>query len=104
MNLNSIYPLQKDNKKLEVELSSAFVGVVSLQSTTISDFHYGILGGYNSIVNLDKSSVINMRGVGIKLIHPRIFKMQSCIIQKVEEDGIDIIMIQPKMEKSSVDS
>lgn len=45
-----------------------FVGVISLQSTTISDFYCGILGGFNCIVNCDKSSFINMRGTSIKTI------------------------------------
>ena len=80
-------------------MSNDFVGVLSLQSTTISDFHYGIIGGYNSIVNLEKSSIINNRGTAIKLIHPRIFKMQASIIQKSDDDGIEITFIQNKNEK-----
>jgi hypothetical protein len=100
MNISSIIPSSKNGAKAEIELQSDFVGVVSLQSTTVSDFHHGILAGYNSIVNLDKSSLINLRGTAIKVVHPRIFKMSSSVIQKVEEDGIEIKLIQPKLEKN----
>jgi len=54
--------------------------VISLNSCTISDFHYGIIGGYNSIINLDKSSIINVRGTAVRIIHPRIFKITACVI------------------------
>ena len=100
MNIGSIVPVSKNGGKAEIELQSDFVGVISLQSTTISDFHHGILAGYNSIINLDKSSLINIRGTAIKVVHPRIFKMSSSVIQKVEEDGVDIKLIQPKLEKN----
>lgn len=54
--------------------------MISLNSTTISDFHYGVIGGYNSIINLDSSSLIDIRGTAIKVIHPKIFKMSSCVL------------------------
>jgi hypothetical protein len=41
-----------------------------------------------------------MRGTAIKVVHPRIFKMSSSVIQKVEEDGVEIKLIQPKLEKN----
>lgn len=66
MNIDSILPQTQAHKE-QVEFSE-FVGVISLQSTTISDFYNGLLGGYNSIINLDKSSIINVRGAAIKLI------------------------------------
>jgi len=81
MNASSIFPVLKPGKeKLEIDLNSEFIGVISLNSTTISDFHNGVLGGYNSIINLDKSSIINSRGTAIRMIHPRIFKLSSSVI------------------------
>ena len=65
-----------------------FVGVISLNSTTVSDFHFGIVAGFNSIINLDKSSIINTRGVAIRSLQPRILKITSSVIQQCEEDGI----------------
>lgn len=56
------------------------MGVISLNSTTINDFYNGIIGGYNSIINLDKSSIINTRGTAIRMINPRIFKISSSVI------------------------
>eukprot|EP00347_Sterkiella_histriomuscorum_P013188 403365673 len=100
MNTLSIYPSQKQGiTKGEIELQSDFIGVISLNSTTISDFYNGIIGGYNSIINLDKSSIINSRGTAIKMIHPRIFKISSSVIQKCEEDALDIKILQPSKEK-----
>jgi hypothetical protein len=73
--------------------NSDFVGVISLNSTTISDFHYGVLGGMNSIINIDKSSLINLRGTALRLVHPRILKVTSSVIQVTEEDGIVIKIV-----------
>jgi len=56
-----------------------FIGVVSLQSTTIADFYYGVLAGANAICNLDKSSCLNMRGIAVKAIQPRILKVTNCV-------------------------
>lgn len=57
-----------------------FIGVISLQSTTITDFHFGVLGGQNAILTCDKSSFINMRGTAIQMMQPRIMKMTSSVI------------------------
>lgn len=56
------------------DLENDFIGVLSLQSTTIADFHFGVLAGFHSIVNLEKSSIINGRGSAIRVVNPRIFK------------------------------
>jgi hypothetical protein len=45
--------------------NSKFTGILSLQSTTIADFHYGILNGFQSVINMERSSIINNRGIGI---------------------------------------
>jgi hypothetical protein len=81
MNLNSILPLigiQKPN--ITIQSKEDYVGVISLCSTTVSDFYFGLLGGYNSIINCDKSSFINMRGTSIKMIKPQIVKITSSVI------------------------
>lgn len=72
--------------------------MISLQSTTISDFYFGVLGGYNSILNCDKSSFINLRGTAVKMIQARILKMTSSVIQRTDGDGIDIKYIQGKTD------
>jgi hypothetical protein len=99
MNIDSVLP-QTQSQQETIEYPE-FVGVISLQSTTISDFYNGLMGGYNSIINLDKSSIINVRGAAIKLIHPRFFKITSSVIQKTEEEGIEIKLIQPKSIKKA---
>jgi hypothetical protein len=75
--------------------------VISLQSTTISDFYYGFFGGFDSIINCEKSSFINMRGTAIKMIKPKIVKITSCVIQRAEGDGIDLKYILPKEDEYS---
>jgi len=67
-----------------------YVGVISLSSTTISDFHYGILGGSSSIINMDKSSVINNRGTAIRVVNPRVLKVQGAVFQKIAKTSIEI--------------
>lgn len=67
-----------------------YVGVISLQSTSISDFHFGILGGSSSIINLDKSSVINNRGTAIRVINPRVLKVQGAVFQKISGTSIEV--------------
>jgi len=74
-------------------LSSDYLGVVSLQSTTVSDFHYGILGGFQSIINLEKSSIINVRGTTIKAVNPKIFKLNGCVFQKASKGALDIRLV-----------
>ena len=86
-----------DNKQVTTN-SDDFVGVISLQSTTISDFHYGLIGGLNSIINCDKSSFINLRGTAMRIVHPRIVKITSSVIQKVDGDGINIQMVETSKE------
>lgn len=81
-------------KKLNgLDIDSDFMSVLSLQSTTISEFHYGILGGFHSVINMEKSSIINSRGTAVKLANPRIFKMQTCIFQKIQGIGLDIVLV-----------
>ena len=70
------------------------MGVLSLQSTTISEFHFGILGGIQSIIDLDKSSIINCRGTAIKVANPRIFKVQNCVFQKVSDCTIEVKFVE----------
>jgi hypothetical protein len=65
INRDSVLPNHNLNK---LNNNDDFVGVISLQSTTISDFHDGLLGGINSIINCDKSSFINMRGTAMKIL------------------------------------
>ncbi len=75
-------PLFFKSKKLAEDYKmneDAFVGVLSLQSTTIADFHCGILAGSQSVINLYSSSIINNRGIGIKVVNPRILKVDGCI-------------------------
>lgn len=101
INSESILPLIGAQKS-EGQGVKEFVGVISIQSTTITDFYYGILGGFDSIVNCERSSLINLRGPAIKMIQPKIAKITSSVIQRVTSDGIDIKFIQPKPSKDTI--
>lgn len=66
------------------------MGVISLQSTTISDFFYGVLSGPYTLLNCDKSTFLNMRGTAVKVDSPKVLKLTSCIFQKVLQSAVDI--------------
>jgi hypothetical protein len=74
-------------------MTDNFIGVISLNSTTISDFYYGIIGGPNSIMNCEKSSFINIRGTALKIYSPKVLKVTSSVIQKCTNEGIDIYLL-----------
>lgn len=74
-------------------MDQQFTGVLCLRSTTIADFHYGILNGHQAVVNMDKSSIINNRGIGIQAVNPRILKVDGCIFQNSSSDAINITLL-----------
>ena len=39
---------------------------------------------------MDKSSIINSRGIGIKAVNPKILKIDGCIFQNSQSDAINI--------------
>ena len=65
---------QKSMVGSTLDIDSDYSGLLSLQSTTITDFHFGVLSGFSSILNLEKSSIINGRGSALRLANPKIFK------------------------------
>jgi len=78
----------------EESRSGSFVGVVSLQSTTVSDFFFGVTCGVDSMLNCDKSSFVNIRGRAITLLQPKFAKITSSVIQKCGLEGIDIKLLE----------
>lgn len=69
----------------------------------MTDFHYGVLGGFNSIVNLEKSSIINGRGSALRLANPKIFKVQNCIYQKIVDITIDLRLVETPQTLINID-
>jgi hypothetical protein len=73
----------QQNSGLSQQTQEEFVGVISLQSTTISDFFFGVVVGPYSLLNCDKSTFLNMRGTAVKAELPKVLKLTSCIFQKI---------------------
>jgi len=69
----------QQNSQLSQQVQEEFVGVISLQSTTISDFFFGVVAGPYSLLNCDKSTFQNMRGTAVKVDLPKVLKLTSCI-------------------------
>jgi hypothetical protein len=39
---------------------------------------------------MDKSSIINSRGIGIQAVNPKILKVDGCVFQNSQSDAINI--------------
>ena len=39
---------------------------------------------------MDKSSIINSRGIGIQAVNPKILKVDCCVFQNSQSDAINI--------------
>jgi hypothetical protein len=79
-NYKAIQEIEDCCFSINAESTPGFIGVVSLQSTTISDFFYGLIGGTECIINCDKSSFVNIRGQAIRLVEPKIAKITSSVV------------------------
>lgn len=71
-----------------------YSGLVSLCSTTIQNFMFGIYCGADAILTSESSSFIALRagGCAIKSYRPKLLKIMNGSIQKCEAHGIQIIL------------
>ena len=66
-----------------------------LSSTTILDFHFGILASPGSHLDLDKASLLNHRGGGFKAVNPKVLRADNCVFQNVLcGDAISVTLVE----------
>ena len=70
--------------------ASEYYGLVSLCSTTIQNFMYGVYCGEDAILTCETSSFIALRagGCAVKSYCPKMLKVMHGTIQKCESHGI----------------
>ena len=71
-----------------------YYGLVSLCSTTIQNFMYGIYCGEDAILTCETSSFIALRagGCAVKSYCPKMLKVMHGSIQKCESHGIQVTL------------
>ena len=69
-----------------------YSGLVSLCSTTIQHFMFGVYCGADAILTSETSSFIALRagGCAIKSFRPKLLKVMNGTIQKCEANGIQV--------------
>ena len=73
---------------------SEYYGLVSLCSTTIQNFMYGVYCGEDAILTCESSSFIALRagGCAVKSYCPKMLKVMHGTIQKCESHGIQVTL------------
>lgn len=72
-----------------------YSGLVSLSSTTIQNFMFGIYCGADAILTCEQSSFIALRagGCAIKSYKPKLLKVMNGSIQKCEANGVHVTLV-----------
>jgi len=83
-----ILNLNEENKHAE------YYGLVSLCSTTIQNFMFGVYCGEDAILTCEASSFIALRagGCAVKSYCPKMLKVMNGTIQKCESHGIQVTL------------
>ena len=78
----------------EESKSAEYYGLVSLCSTTIQNFMFGVYCGEDAILTCETSSFIALRagGCAVKSYCPKMLKVMHGTIQKCESHGIQVTL------------
>ena len=64
--------------------------MLSVQSCTIVGFYNCVLGGVNSIVNIDRSSILQARGGAVFMLNPKVLKITGSRVEKANGHGVEV--------------
>ena len=70
-----------------------------LKSCYVSKFSYGIIGKHNTIVNVEKSHFIHIKGAAIAMTDPIWCKMVSTVVENSGAHAIAITLTHECIEK-----